>query len=175
MGPVTTTVLGAAACWHKSFRKRIITPTIAWPQNFPRGSDSKVATYNAGDLGSIPGSGRSPGEGNGNPLQYSCLGWRSLVGYSPWGPKEWDTIEQLHFHFQTTGREHSPTHQQNIGLKIYWAWPCPPEQDPVLPTANPSHQEASTSLLFSSIRGETEWKQQSQKTNQTYLMDHRLV
>ena len=49
---------------------------------------------NAGDSrerGSIPGSGRSPGEGNGNPLQYSCLenshGQRSLVGYNPWGPK----------------------------------------------------------------------------------------
>ena len=33
----------------------------------------KASVYNAGDLGSIPGSGRSPGEGNGNPLQYSCL------------------------------------------------------------------------------------------------------
>ena len=37
------------------------------------GSDGKVSAYNAGDPGSIPGSGRSPGEGNGNPLQYSCL------------------------------------------------------------------------------------------------------
>ena len=36
-------------------------------------SDDKESPYNAGDLGSIPGSGRSPGEGNGNPLQYSCL------------------------------------------------------------------------------------------------------
>ena len=36
-------------------------------------SDSKVSACNAGDLGSIPGSGRSPGEGSGNPLQYSCL------------------------------------------------------------------------------------------------------
>ena len=35
--------------------------------------DSKVSVYNVGDLGSIPGSGRFPGEGNGNPLQYSCL------------------------------------------------------------------------------------------------------
>ena len=41
--------------------------------DFPCGSDGKVSVYNAGDLGSIPGSGRSPGEGNGNPLQYSCL------------------------------------------------------------------------------------------------------
>ena len=42
-------------------------------RDFPGGSDGKAAAYNAGDLGSIPGSGRSPEEGNGNPLQYSCL------------------------------------------------------------------------------------------------------
>ena len=40
---------------------------------FPGGLDGKVSAYNAGDPGSIPGSGRSPGEGNGNPLQYSYL------------------------------------------------------------------------------------------------------
>ena len=49
------------------------------------------------DVGSIPGWGRSPGEGNGNPPQYSCLenphGQRSLVGYSPEGHKESDTTE----------------------------------------------------------------------------------
>ena len=41
--------------------------------NFPGGSDGKASVYNAGDLGSSPGLGRSPGEGNGNPLQYCCL------------------------------------------------------------------------------------------------------
>ena len=40
---------------------------------FPSSSDGKASAYNAGDLGSIPGLGSSPGEGNGNPLQYSCL------------------------------------------------------------------------------------------------------
>ena len=44
---------------------------VIW--GFPGGSEGKVSTCNAGDPGSIPGSGRSPGEGNGNPLQYSCL------------------------------------------------------------------------------------------------------
>ena len=43
------------------------------PLGFPGGSDSKASAYSVGDLGSIPGSGRSSGEGNGNPLQYSCL------------------------------------------------------------------------------------------------------
>ena len=41
--------------------------------DFSGGSDDKASAYNAGDGGSIPGLGRSPGEGNGNPLQYSCL------------------------------------------------------------------------------------------------------
>ena len=40
---------------------------------FPGGSNGKESAYNAGDLGLIPGSGRSPGEGKGNPLHYSCL------------------------------------------------------------------------------------------------------
>ena len=65
--------------------------------DFPGGSDGKASACNAGDPGSIPGSGRSPGEGNGNPLQYSCLenpmdggAWQ---GYSPWGRKESDKTE----------------------------------------------------------------------------------
>ena len=41
---------------------------------FPGGSDGKLSACNVGDLGSIPGSGRSPEEVNSNPLQYSCLG-----------------------------------------------------------------------------------------------------
>ena len=41
--------------------------------DFPGGSDGKASVYNAGDLGSIPELGRFPGEGSGNPLQYSCL------------------------------------------------------------------------------------------------------
>ena len=42
-------------------------------RGFPGGSEVKASVCNVGDRGSIPGSGRSPGEGNGNPLQYSCL------------------------------------------------------------------------------------------------------
>ena len=43
------------------------------PSIFPGGSDGKASAYNAGEPGPVPGSGRSPGEGNGTPLQYSCL------------------------------------------------------------------------------------------------------
>ena len=46
---------------------------IKFGHDFRNSSDSEVSVYSAGDLGSIPGSGRSPGEENGNPLQYSCL------------------------------------------------------------------------------------------------------
>ena len=66
---------------------------------FPGGSDGKKSTCNVGNLGSIPGWGRSPGGGHGNPLQNSCLEnrheQRNLVGYSPWGRKELDTTERL--------------------------------------------------------------------------------
>ena len=56
---------------------------------FPGGSDGKESAINVGDQGSIPRSGRSSGEENGNPLQYSCLensmDREALAGYSPWG------------------------------------------------------------------------------------------
>ena len=71
-----------------------------WLHLIPGGSDGKASVYNAGDLGSIPGSGRFPGEGNGTPLQYSCLENPKDGGaWCPWGPKELDMAEQLHFHF----------------------------------------------------------------------------
>ena len=70
-------------------------------QDFPGDSDGKASAYNAGDLGSIPGQGRSSGEGNGNPLQYSCLenpmdggAWQATT--SPWGCKELDMTERIH-------------------------------------------------------------------------------
>ena len=69
--------------------------------DFPRGSAGKESACNVADPGSISGLGISPGEGNGNPLQYSCLenpmdrgAWR---GYSSRGYKELDTNERLHF------------------------------------------------------------------------------
>ena len=52
----------------------LLITVVGYPSgNFPGGSDGKASADNVGDLGSIPGSGRSPGEGNGNPLQFSCL------------------------------------------------------------------------------------------------------
>ena len=66
---------------------------------FAGDSAAKESTCNAGALSLIPGLGRAPGGGHGNPFQYSCLenpnGQRNLMRYSPWGCKELDRPEQL--------------------------------------------------------------------------------
>ena len=75
----------------KGFYQYLITSIV----RLPEGSDGKESAYNAGDPGSIPGLGRSSGEGSGTPvlLPGKSHGRRSLVGYSPWGRKELDTTE----------------------------------------------------------------------------------
>ena len=64
-------------CIHMAERKSKLSAVSSYkgtnPFIFPGGSEVKASASNAGDPGLIPGSGRSPGEGNGNPLQYSCL------------------------------------------------------------------------------------------------------
>ena len=86
---------------------------------------------------------KSLGEGNGNPLQYSCLenphGCRSLVGYSPWGRKESDTTERLHFpSLKSLGglAPHSPSHGWSNPelwfLRLYF-WRQTPLSHPLLP------------------------------------------
>ena len=84
-------------------------------QGFPGGTRGEESSCNAGDVGSIPGSGRCPGRGHGNPLQYSCLEnpWaRSLVGYIPWGCKESDT---------TKVTSHAGTHSWDYVWTLYSA------------------------------------------------------
>ena len=77
----------------------------------------KESVCQAGDLGSIPGSGKSPREGNGSPvfLPGKSYGQRSLEGYSPWGCKELDTTEQLILSFFTFNFEYIYT--QSISKK----------------------------------------------------------
>ena len=78
---------------------------------FSGGSDGKEFACQEGNPGLIPGLGRCPGGGHGNPPQYSCLknphGWRSLAGYSPWGCKDWAT-------------KHNTTHHHHLWLR----WRC---------------------------------------------------
>ena len=88
---------------HSSWVRKIPWRRIGYPLQYSWASlvasDGTESTCNAGDLGSIPGLGRSPGGGHGNPLQYSCLenphGQRNLADYSPWDHKESDKAEQL--------------------------------------------------------------------------------
>ena len=81
---------------------------------FPGGSDGKASAYNAGDLGLIPGLGRSPGEGNDNPLQYSFLENPMDGGaYSPQGHKESDTTERLN-----NNRQKPTQHYRAIILQL---------------------------------------------------------
>ena len=78
--------------------------TWKWLAGKRYGEDN--SKWSAGDLGLIPGSGRSFGEGRGNPVQYSCLknrcGQKSPAGYSPWGHRElaqsWTQLERLSTH-----------------------------------------------------------------------------
>ena len=79
--PVTFAQLVSVTFW---WFLRYFKPSTG--MRLPCGSEGKASACSAGDLGSIPGSGRSPGEGNGNPLQYSCLenpmdrgAWRATV------------------------------------------------------------------------------------------------
>ena len=76
---------------------------------FPGGSEVKASAWNAGDLGSIPGLGRSSGEGNGNPLQYSCLE-NPMEGGGWWGTvhgvaKSRTRLSDFTFTFQCTAQE----------------------------------------------------------------------
>ena len=151
--------------------------TLCAPEHRKResGHHKKLSQFCLWVFGSLQrrtGSTEALLQGQGYWQQQS---WEAyLAGISPFGG-------DCHYHYyssisgQITGRKHNPTHQQKIGLKIYWAWPCPPEQDPVFPIANSSHQETCRSLFPSYIRGQTEWKLPSQKTNQNDHMDHSFV
>ena len=76
-------------------KTRVLSLLLPWWLREGGGKGGKESACNAGDLGSIPELGRSPGGGHGNPLQYSCLEnpqgqRREDRGYSPWGGKESD-------------------------------------------------------------------------------------
>ena len=100
--------LASLAAWPKKKKKNYVNGNSGYlvleikdlvkvKLGFPGGSVAKNLPANEGDMGSIPGSERSPGKGNGNPLQYSCLknsiDKRRMTGYSPWCCKELEMTE----------------------------------------------------------------------------------
>ena len=99
--------IGNPTDWPSSWQYHMSRPHLfiiyflkmnSWFMGFPGGSHGRESACNVEGPGSIPGSERSSGEGNGNPLQYSCLEnsmERSLAGDSPWGCKESDMTEWL--------------------------------------------------------------------------------
>ena len=91
----------ALILWHSVF----FIVQLLHPWGFPVGSDGKESAFNVGDLGLISGSGRSPGEGNGNPLQYSCLE-NSMDGGAWWATvhgvaKSRTWLSEFTFHIHT--------------------------------------------------------------------------
>ena len=101
--PCAQSVVPGPAAWHTSSLEMqnlrlqprfaesdsTIQPLPLTLEGFPGGSDGKESACNAGDPGLIPGSGRSPGEGNGNPLQYSCL--ENSIDRKAW----WATVHRI--------------------------------------------------------------------------------
>ena len=81
----------------KLVRNAILEP-YSTSEGFPRGSAGKESAYNVGDLSSIPGLGRSPGEGNGYPLQYSGLE-NSMDCVNHGVSNSWRQLNDFHFHF----------------------------------------------------------------------------
>ena len=83
--------------WSSCFQKDEVSSFRFWCEGFPCGSAGKESACNAGDLGSIPGSGKSPGEGKGYPLQYSGL--ENSMDYTVLGvAKSWTRLSNFHFH-----------------------------------------------------------------------------
>ena len=94
---------------HSPLLWPIFKPLQSPSRSVPGGSVVKNPPANAGDTSSIPGLGRSPGEGNGNQLQYSCLGnfgQKSLAGYSPWG------LKRVRHDLATTRQQQPSTSQE---------------------------------------------------------------
>ena len=129
---------------------------------FPGGSDSKESACNAGDLGLIPGSRRSPAERNGTPLQYSCLEnphrQRSLVGYRSQSHKESDTTEWLRFSlFYTNESEKAMApHSSTLAWKIPWTEK--PGRLQSMGSLRVGHDWATSLSLFTFIHWRRKWQ-----------------
>ena len=99
---------------------QLFSDLLMYPLGFPSGSAGKESACNVRDLGSIPGLGRSPGERNGYPLQYSCL--ENPMDY-PWSCRESDTTEQLSLSLSPTGLLYQKfAHHRFLCGIPWWMW-----------------------------------------------------
>ena len=133
-------------CWR---RDRLPTPIFL---GFPCGSAGKESASNAGDLSSILGLGRSPGEGKGDPLQYSSL--ENSMDCTVRGvAKSWTWLSNCHFHLVIS---------LSFGL-----WPCPPHPFPV--------QFVSLIYLSTHLPGYWEWSRKVLEDIKLVLTDAKIL
>ena len=109
-------------CYQESlfnyFTRMVFTTSFYLSRGFPVGSAGKESACNAGDLGSIPGLGRCPGEGNGYPFQYSGL--ENSVDCIVYGvAKSWTQLSDFHFHFFFLKKEVA-AHSSILAWEMPW-------------------------------------------------------
>ena len=120
-----TQALGLQCVWGPATKQKRETPSfLVIDPGFPCSSVGKESACNAGDLGLIPGLGRSPGEGNGNPLQYSCLenpkdkaAWQATVQETDSWTLSWTPTSKGSQESVTTYRLNHHHHQRDLD---YW-------------------------------------------------------
>ena len=103
--------------WIAPALEVVLGPYLTRFRGFPGGSDGKEADCNAGELGLIPGLGRSPGEGNGYPLQYCCLG-------NPTDRGAWQLqsvgSQRIEHDWVTNSHTHTHTHTHTVSIHFCW-------------------------------------------------------
>ena len=125
------------------------------PQGFPSGSDDEEPACNAGDLGLIPGSGRSPGEGNGYPLQYSCLE-NSMDRWVWWSPVLGPRGRRMGHDWGTNTLTLSLSHDDYNFKKFEILWDLPNGKWQPTPVFLPGESQGPQSLVGCCLWGHTE-------------------
>ena len=136
-------------------------------------AQTKESACNAGNLGSVPGLGRSPGRGNGSPIQYSCLenphGQRNLAGCSLWSRKESDTTEWLSTHTHKHRKWYSKISASHWPYPALSIWNGLLEQKEINAIGHSNETAASPNPLLTG--GEKKKKRQSKSASYVFIGD----